>query len=933
MGPGRKLSAGARALIILAVVVLAGLGTISIYRVFITVEPVTGVEWVQTGSGPIAITVLEESPAWAAGLRPGDYLEAVNGRSVESALDASSFAWAREGDVPSVLEIRRGRERFTVNLRPGFVYRTEPYGYLSLVGFAFLFTGAMIAFRWRTVRGAPAYALLAAGLYGYLVFSHTGRADTLDWLFYWLDMLAGVTVPALLVQLSLELPRSGMTRRFYPLLYLPSAAILLTAVWMHPATLGGAYRFNDPVGAVELLDRLQILFLGAAVVVAALVMLKAYGRSRSTQHTGQLRWMLWGLFVGLVPFTILYAIPWALNATDLPGWAQFLSVLPMLLVPAAFTAALVRYRLHDVNIILRTALVEVASIFLAFAAYGVVVYTLRHGLSDLIDLSKSTTRYIGIFLTAISYPRIRSRMLLLVGQAFFRRRYSYRATLLDWARELNSENDPASLARLIRDRITRTLDLEMATLFVMTGPDRFESVAEQDGGLGLSLDEPALQRLETDPYVHLPAGELAGIPWARYLFGMRVKGGLCALIATSERSDPSESLSSEDRALLATFSAHAAAAIDSALLFQEVRQRAAEVERLHTEQETILESSAVGLFMLDEDERILTWNKALEEIYRLPREEAIGRSLQEVFPADLVRNLEQFAPAGGGGGDSRRFRYTLPNRAGDKVLVNIAVSRAGDHSGGGRVRVVAFDDVTEQIRMEEQMVQQERLASLGMLAAGVAHEVNTPLTGISSYAQIMLEDLPKDDPRREMLLRIDEQTRRASDIANSLLNFAKPQEASMEPLNLNQVARECLSLFVPQIKSRKIGVEEDFEEGIPPILGHRGKLQQVLLNLLINARDALAPGGTITVRTRGKAGRVCLDVLDDGAGIRKEDLVRVFDPFYSTKGQGEGTGLGLSISYGIVREHGGDMRVASVPGEFSRFTLDLPVADASRVPV
>ncbi|MBD3867708.1 MAG: PAS domain S-box protein [Acidobacteria bacterium] len=933
MGPGRRLGAGSKALIVLTLVGLAGLGTVSIYRVFGTLEPVTGVEWVQTSSGPIAVAILEESPAWTAGLRPGDYLEAVNGRPVESALDASTFAWGREGDVPSVLEIRRGRERFTVDLRPGFVYRTEPYGYLSLVGFAFLFTGAFIAFRWRAVRGAPAYALLAAGLFGYLVFSHTGRADFLDWTFYWLDLLAGVTVPALLIQLSLELTRSGKTRRFIPLLYLPAAAILLAALWMHPAALGGAYRFNDPAGAVELLDRLQILFLGVAVAVAALIMLKAYGRSRSTQHTGQLRWMLWGLFVGLAPFTILYAIPWALNATDLPGWAQFLSVLPMLLVPAAFTAALVRYRLHDVNMILRTVLVEAASIFLTFAAYGVVVYTLRHGLSDILPLSKSSTRYIGIFLTAISYPRIRSRMLLLVSQAFFRRRYSYRATLLDWARELNSENDLVSLARLLRDRITQTLDLGMATLFVMTGSDTFESVGEQEGVGKLVLDEATLQQVETEPYVHLAAGELSAIPWARYLFGMRVKGGLCALIATSERSDHSESLSSEDRALLSTFSAHAATAIDSALLFQELRRRAAEVERLHSQQATILESSAVGLLMLDEEERILTWNNAMEEMYKLPREAAIGRSLQEVFPPDQVRILERFAPGGDGGGDNRRFRYTMTNRDGDKVVVNIAVSKAAGDSGDGKVRVVAFDDVTEQIRLEEQMVQQERLASLGMLAAGVAHEVNTPLTGISSYAQIMIDDLPEGDPRREMLQRIDEQTRRASDIANSLLNFARPEEASFEPLDINMVTRECLSLFVPQIKGRKIQVEEDFEEEIPSILGHKGKLQQVLLNLLMNARDALAPGGTITIRTRGRDGRVRLDVLDNGRGIQEEDLVRVFDPFFSTKGRGEGTGLGLSISYGIVRDHGGDMRVVSVPGDFTRFTLDLPVADTARVPV
>ncbi len=930
---GRTLGKIPIALIILAALILASLGILSIIRVLGAGEPVSGVEWVQTSSGPIAITVAADSPAWTAGLRPGDYIEAVNGEPVDSAVDASTFDWTPESDVLSVLRIRRGTERLNINLRPGFEYRSEPYGYLSLVGFAFLLTGVFMALRWKAVRGAPAYSLLAVSLFGFLVFSHTGRADILDRLLYWLDLLAGSVVPALLIQLSLEMSRAGKSRRYMPLLYLPSIGILGAAFWLDPTVLEAAPRFAVPTQAVEFLDRARILYLGVAVLVAAGLMGRAYEKSRSTLHRGQLRWMLWGLFVGLVPFTVLYAIPWALQASDLPAWAQFLSVLPMLLVPAAFTAALVRYRLHDVNLILRRVLVEAASVFLTVAAYGVVVYTLRHGLSDYLPISKSGSRYAGMILTAISYPRIRFSMNRMVEQAFFRKKYSYRATLLDWARELNSETDLRSLVRLLKDRIEETLDLAAVDVFVLTGPDRFENVAGDAEKLTVVLEEKTLRRLEKSSWLHLPTQEIPAIPWARYLFGMRVKGSLCAVLATSERGAPAESLSSEDRALLATFAAHTATAIESARLFEEVRENARQVERLHAQQETILESGAVGLFMLDEEEKIRTWNRALEKIYSLPRTEAIGRRLEEVFPADVVGRLKAMMPAGNTGEVRRRPRYALQSRSGEKKTVNISVSTASGATGEGEVRIVAFDDVTEQVAMEEKFVQQERLASLGMLAAGVAHEVNTPLTGISSYTQMLADEMPDGDSRQDLLKQIEVQTRRVSEIANSLLNFARPEPASFDSLDINQVARECLKLFAPQTKGRRITVKTRFAESLPRVHGNRGELQQVLLNLLMNARDAVESEGTITIGSTNGSGRVCLEVMDDGAGIQEEDLARVFDPFYTTKGRGEGTGLGLSISYGIVREHGGEMRVVSVPGEFTRFTLDLPAADRETVKV
>ncbi len=208
--------------------------------------------------------------------------------------------------------------------------------------------------------------------------------------------------------------------------------------------------------------------------------------------------------------------------------------------------------------------------------------------------------------------------------------------------------------------------------------------------------------------------------------------------------------------------------------------------------------------------------------------------------------------------------------------------------------------------------------------------MNTPLTGISGYAQMLLDDMSADDPRRETLEKIEVQTQRVSKIANSLLNLAHPERSAFEDLTLNDAVQEVLRLFEPQIRDKRIALRVELEAELPEVRGHRGKLQQVLLNLLSNARDAVEGGGRIAVRTIHRDGRVVLEVVDDGVGIAESDLPRIFDPFFTTKGRGKGTGLGLSISYGIVREHDGAMHVESVPGQFTRFEVELPVHKPAR---
>jgi len=903
-----------------AVLLLAG-GSSFIRRVA-ALEPVAGLEWGQSSGGAVVLSVEPGSPGWEAGVLPGDLLRQVDGRQVDNVIEATEFPWTLKPGATAQLELLRGGKAVTVTLKPGWrplKPEAPVYMYLSLVGLAFLVSGAFIALRWPSARGGLIYTVLCVSLFAHLVCSPTGEADLQDWIFSWLDLVGGAVVPALLLHLAISLSRRAWRRWRLGLVlgYTSAAALVASAIWLVP--LGGQYFFANPVAAIEIRDRLQLLFLVLSVPLAVHLFTRSYTRSASALHRSQMRWMLWGLAAGLMPFLVFYAAPWVLGA-PLPGWAA-LSIFPMILVPAAFTAALARYRLHDLDLLLRRGLTEVTAVFCTVAAYTASQYLLPEDGAGLFPFSPSTARFLGIIVTVVAYPQLRSWARVWVDRSFYKKRYSYRATLLDWARELNVETDLGALIERIRQRVRATLDVPEALVLLRTGEAVFEGRTGSAERHRIQLSRDQVDRLEQQPHLSLPEGSIAGLSWARYLFGMRVKGALRAVIAVAERGGADGSFSTEDRALVSTLAAQAATAIEAARLLEEVREGADQVAQLQARQESILESSGVGLLLVDGG-RIQAWNRALEAIYAVHREEAIDRALGEVFPLHLVRAIERETQAVKPGEEARLYRYRLVNRAGETRIVNITVSPdTGDRPGP---RVVTLDDVTERVSLEEQVLQQERLAALGMLAAGVAHEVNTPLTGISSYTQMLLEEAGESGPRRELLEKIEAQTQRASKIANSLLNLARPERSAFERLSLNDTVAEVVRLFEPQVRGQGVRLEPLLEPDLPPIRGHKAKLQQVLLNLLLNAKDAVDSEGRITLQTRSTEDRIVLEVTDDGVGIAEEDLPRIFDPFFTTKSRGKGSGLGLSISYGIVLEHAGEIQVESVPGEYTRFRIVFP---------
>ncbi len=247
-------------------------------------------------------------------------------------------------------------------------------------------------------------------------------------------------------------------------------------------------------------------------------------------------------------------------------------------------------------------------------------------------------------------------------------------------------------------------------------------------------------------------------------------------------------------------------------------------------------------------------------------------------------------------------------------------------------RLIIFDDITDRSELESRLVQADKLSSIGLLAAGVAHEVNTPLAVISTYAQMLAKQVSGDEQKSKLLEKIAKQTFRASEIVNSLLNFSRTSSTDFIDIEVNRTIRETLSLIDHQLMKTAVRTELSLEDSVPKLKGNAGKLQQVFLNLFLNARDAMPDGGLLAVRTWSAERAVYIEVADSGGGIAPEHLGRIWDPFFTTKAPKKGTGLGLSVTYGIIREHGGTIEVESQVGQGTRFIIELPLVRVQEFP-
>jgi two-component system NtrC family sensor kinase len=351
----------------------------------------------------------------------------------------------------------------------------------------------------------------------------------------------------------------------------------------------------------------------------------------------------------------------------------------------------------------------------------------------------------------------------------------------------------------------------------------------------------------------------------------------------------------------------------------------------------LIESSVDGIIAADMKGNIFIFNKGAEALTGHMAEEVIGKlHITRIYPEGVAKEIMKKlrSPEYGGVGKFIPTQLSVLNKFGEEIPIQLSAVLIYNGTGQEIASVGIFTDLRPRLKMEKklqethlQLVSSEKMASLGKLAAGIAHEINNPLGGILIYSSLMMEDLPEEDPRRGDLARIVQEAGRCKEIVKSLLEFARQTEPKMEPTDINRAINDGLFFLVNQALFHNIQIVKRLDSFLPFVRGNASQLKQVFMNIVVNAAEAMHGSGTLTITTSPAPDRktVFVEFTDTGVGIPEENLTRIFDPFFTTKEVGKGTGLGLATSYGIVEDHGGKIGVKSKVGEGTTFTIELPV--------
>ena len=897
--------------------------------------PDDGVSWLDTAQGVQAWSVAENSPAAKAGIKTGDYLKSIRGVEITRATQVTRQLW-REGLWMQVrYKLERAGEPYEATLITVPLEKpTSIENYLRVVGLVYLFIGLFIFVRrWNAARAIHFYLFCLVSFILYS-FHYSGKLNSFDWTIYWANLSALLLQPALLVHFALVFPeRSGTAGRNVlrvAAVYSVPGVLLLINLAVATQALG----FVPWLGARLVLDQIQLAYLGLYFVAASLIFLRSYRRAPSGVLRQQLKWVTGGTLAGIVPFLLLYIVPFFFGAVPRP-WMKF-SAVSLALIPLCFGYAIIRYRLMDVDIIFKRGLaytVATAGVVGVYFAFVALIGELFHTAWP----SGPAGGMIAIVVAAFLFQPFKDWIQSRLDRFFYRDRLDYRRTLIEFGRTLTNEVRLEPMFGSVMDRISQTLLVDRLALFLEdpSNPGTFVLARSMGVKPGEKLDltflapeRPQLARgylFYESPRTAPEASESVKRTIAEldlnYYIPCRIRERTVAVLGLGKTVD-GDFLTSEDVELLFTIAGYVAIAMDNAQLYSSLEQKAHQIERLKDFSENIVESLKVGVLAVDLEGRVESWNTQLEELIGVSRSEAVGHALEEVLPADLVAEI---AARAADEHVSGIYKFHLRNRAGRMLVVNVSIAPLVGKTGERIGRLILLDDISQRVRLEEQLVQTEKLTSLGLLAAGVAHEVNTPLAVISNYIQMLARQLPADDPRHQIIDKVVKQTFRASEIVNNLLNFSRTGAAEFTSVNLNAVVEETLSLVTHPFKTARVNVLKTMQAELPPVLGSANRLQQVFLNLFMNARDAMPSGGMLEIRTACNNGYVEVEITDTGTGIPRENLHRIFDPFFTTKSTGRGTGLGLSVSYGIIKEHAGKIDVRSTPGKGTSFRLEFPV--------
>ncbi|NNE67271.1 MAG: PAS domain S-box protein [Pyrinomonadaceae bacterium] len=955
--------------------------------------PTDGVSWEMRDGGLYAKEVRPDLAAARAGLANGDRLIGI-GLEDEKIQEITSLE-----DIQIFLETAGPGGSLTYFFqRPSYTFENNFYNadlknidteprwtptivLLTIVGCIWLLVSIFVLFKQGS--GSPFvlhFATLCLAAFVFHTYKPLGLGEDFDLGIQLIDNIAFAFFVPLFLHFCLRYPvRSQVFDdqkwKTY-LLYVPAAVLVVADVFLSLAyNLIPSRAVTDSLyGFVIANDVFSILnlsffwhFVGGISIGAGILMWRFFGNKNALVRQ-RLKWAMWGTIVAALP---VFAYQIAKRIIYLPedGLTASLTILPLALIPLSFGHSVVRYRLMDVDVVVRRALVfalttMAIAMMIGAVALGLVFLFIGENLSNTEIALRSVIAVVAMGAIVLLSEPLKKFLQERTERYFYGERYDLRRGLLDFGRTLSATTSLTHLLDGLAERLQQVLDVEKVTVFVedYTAPEEYRiaksvglsedyeiprdfrnMIRQKSAAKGVvRADEMAFLEIESG---NGKTGSINGSGGSNgenggksarqelhYFVPCVVRGRMVAVIGLGRAKDGSL-LSSEDIGILQTVSGYVAVAIDNSLLLQEQEDRAEEMALLKEFNESIVESVNVGLIAVNDQGTITRCNTSFENMFRFDRREAVGREITDLFEEGFAAKLENIL-----GKSSWRltdirnaYKVRTSRSDGEELILNVAIAPLRSEVEDQEGAIVLLENVTSRVKLEDGLQQNEKLSSIGLLAAGVAHEVNTPLTGVSSYTQMLLGMIPDTDPKHELLKKVQKQTDRASNIVGNLLNFSRSGDLSeFGDIDVNKLLDDTLQLLEPQMRKSRIAIMKEYADVPPVIHGDAGKLQQVFTNLVINARDAIVSEGSITLRTSYRnENEVVIEVEDDGSGINPEDINKIYDPFFTTKSVGSGTGLGMAVSYGIVQEHSGTITANSEVGKGTTFTLIFPIARKS----
>lgn len=942
--------------------------------------PTDGVNWVQRADGGVYAARVEPGMAASrAGISSGDKL-------LTASLDGVTY-----DEIISPGEVQLYLEAAGVDGNLSYYYQKTSYSalnsfyfadlkhidtlprwtpkviFLGFVGLIWLGIGLFVLFK----QGSRSpfvlhFATVCLAAFVFHTYNPIGLGQDLDLGISLMDDIAFAFFVPLFLHFCVRYPVRSEVFDDKPwktyILYAPAAILssVLVFVSVLPQFLpqssiaGWIARLDDAISLYGTLYSAIFYHFVGGVSAGAVFLLWRFFKNKQPVVRQRLKWAVWGTIAAIVPI-ILFQI--ARRFVYLPddNLNTALTTLPLALIPLSFGHSVVRYRLMDVDVVVRRAMVYAMTtvaiaMMIGAVALGLVFLAVGNNLSTTEITLRALIAVVAMAVIVLLSDPIKAFLQERADRFFYGERYDMRQGLLDFGKTLSASTGLDPLLRALCERLRQVLDVEKVAVFIEDEANPGQYTTARAIGLSDTYKVPAefrdMIRQKSAEKGVVRADELDfsdidiletngnGKPAIvrqelHYFVPCVVRSKMVAVIGLGRAADGSL-LSSEDLDILKTVSGYIAVAIENSRLYQEQQQYTDELALLKEFNESIVESVNVGLLAVDETGKITRCNSTFEEMMSLPREQAVGKRVEEIFDESFALNLENILGQSKWHLTEIRNAYKLHtyDTSGRSLILNVAVAPLRSISSQQTGAIIVLENVSSRVKLEETLQQSEKLSSIGLLAAGVAHEVNTPLTGVSSYTQMLLGMIPETDPKHALLQKMQRQTDRASNIVGNLLNFSRTGSTSdFGDIDINKLLDDTLQLLEPQLRKSQVVVVKNYAETPPKVYGDGGKLQQVFTNLIMNARDAMFEGGTITLTTdTSDDSQVAVEVHDTGVGIEPENLKKVFDPFFTTKGVGNGTGLGLAVSYGIVQDHGGSIDARSEKGEGTTFRLVFPAA-------